>query len=59
MDVVVETDLPLERDGSLYFYWHDAAEEKQINPGVVFMFGKVYCFGAIISAILKCLTFSS
>ncbi|ELR17510.1 DNA polymerase (pol2), putative [Acanthamoeba castellanii str. Neff] len=39
--VAMDTDLPLEKDGSLLFYWLDAAEEKQVNPGVVFMFGKV------------------
>jgi hypothetical protein len=41
VSVAIDTDLPLEKDGSLLFYWLDAAEEKQVNPGVVFMFGKV------------------
>jgi hypothetical protein len=41
VSVAMDTDLPLEKDGSLLFYWLDAAEEKQVNPGVVFMFGKV------------------
>ncbi len=38
------TELPLEEDGSLHFYWMDASEEKAA-PGVVFMFGKVHTFG--------------
>eukprot|EP00741_Cyanophora_paradoxa_P021230 tig00000237_g20491.t1 len=35
------TDLPIEEDGSMKMYWIDAIEDKEVNQGRVYLFGKV------------------